>query len=63
MTTKKIKGMFDTEIYTREDGYVAIRQGDDAAVVLFAPDDLLVVIRELQAFYDTREQWQEPTRG
>jgi hypothetical protein len=51
-----------TEIYSIDDGFVAIEQASDAVVVL-APDELLVVIRELQAYYDTRTRWQEPTPG
>ena len=54
-----VGGVLATEIYTIEDGFVVIEQADDAAVML-APDELLVVIRELQAYYDERERWQEP---
>jgi hypothetical protein len=57
-----IGGVLSTEIYSIEDGFVAIEQARDA-VVLLAPDELLVVIRELQSYYDTRVRWQEPTRG
>jgi hypothetical protein len=58
----KIGGVLATEIYSIDDGFVAIEQAQDAVVVL-APDELLTFIRELQAYYDTRIQWQEPTRG
>jgi hypothetical protein len=58
----KIGGVLATEIYSIDDGFVAIEQAQDAVVVL-APDELLTIIRELQAYYDTRIQWQEPTRG
>jgi len=52
-------GVLATEIYTIEDGFVVIEQAEDAAVML-APDELLVVIRELQAYYEERMRWQEP---
>ncbi len=58
----KIGGVFATEIYAVDDGFLAIEQAFDT-VVLLAPDELLVVIRELQARYDSRAQWQEPTTG
>jgi hypothetical protein len=32
-------------------------------VVLLAPDELLMVIKELQAYYERHAQWQEPVRG
>ena len=57
-----IGGVLSTEIYSIDDGFVAIEQAQDA-VVLLAPDELLIVIRELQAYYDTRRRWQEPTPG
>ena len=57
-----IGGLFDTEIYAIDDGFVAIEQAFDT-VVLLAPDELLMVIKELQAYYDRRAQWQEPIRG
>ncbi len=57
-----IGGVFATEIYPVDDGFVAIEQACDT-VVLLAPDELLMVIRELQARYDNRAQWQEPTPG
>jgi hypothetical protein len=54
--------VLETEIYAIDDGFVAIEQAQDT-VVLLAPDELLLIIRELQAYYDTRVEWQEPTRG
>jgi hypothetical protein len=57
----KIKGMVETEIYTTDDGFVAIEQPNDT-VVLLSADQLLSVIRELQAYYDNRAEWQEPPR-
>lgn len=59
---KQIGGVLETEIYTIDDGFVAIEQAQDTVVVL-APDELLTVIRELQAYYDNRARWQEPTPG
>ena len=58
----RIGGVLETEIYTIDDGFVAIEQAE-AAVVLLAPDELLVIIRQLQAYYETRARWQEPTPG
>jgi len=55
-------GVLATEIYSTEDGFVVIEQTDETAVML-APDELLVVIRELQAYYDDRARWQEPQPG
>lgn len=60
--SKNIGGVFSTKVYTVEDGFVAIEQGSDTTVLL-SPDELLTVIRELQAQYEKRAQWQEPTRG
>jgi hypothetical protein len=57
-----IGGVLATEIYTIEDGFIAIEQAQDT-VVLLAADELLVVIRELQAYYDSRVRWQEATPG
>jgi hypothetical protein len=57
----KIRGMVETEIYTTDDGLVAIEQPNDT-VVLLSADQLLLVIRELQSCYDNRAEWQEPTR-
>jgi hypothetical protein len=53
--------MNTTKIYQVEDGFLAIEQADNT--VLLTPDELLTVIKELQAHYDGRAQWQEPTRG
>ena len=58
----KIGGVFATEVYAVDDGFLAIEQAFDT-VVLLAPDELLAVIKELQAHYDNRARWQEPTRG
>jgi hypothetical protein len=57
----KILGLVETEIYTTDDGLVAIEQPNDT-VVLLSVDQLLAVIRELQACYDNRSEWQEPAR-
>jgi hypothetical protein len=57
-----IGGMFDTEIYEIDDGYLVIEQAPGTAV-LFAPDELKLVIEDLQARYDSRARWQEPIRG
>jgi hypothetical protein len=57
----KITGMVETEIYTTDDGFVAIEQPNDT-VVLLSADQLLAIIRELQSCYDNRAEWQERTR-
>lgn len=57
-----IGGVFDTEIYEIDDGFLAIQQAF-GTIVLLAPDELLLVIRELQTHYDNRVRWQEPIRG
>jgi hypothetical protein len=63
MTTKISGGVVETEIYTTEGGYVAIRQeaADAAAeqVCILSADQLPQLIRELQALYDDRKRWQE----
>ena len=50
-----IDAVFGTEIYPIEDGFLAIEQAFDV-VVLLAPDELLMVIKALQAHYDRRVQ-------
>lgn len=60
--TTVLEGMFATEIYPTDDGLLAIEQAR-GIVVLLSPDQLLPVIDKLRAYYDTRRQWDEPTRG
>ena len=57
-----IGGVLETDIYSIDDGFVAIEQAQ-GAVVLLAADELLMIIRVLQAYYDARMRWQEPTPG
>ena len=59
--TCKISGRFETQIYPTDDGLVALEQAKDV-VVLLSVDQLPAVIRELQACYDNRAEWQEPPR-
>jgi len=61
---KKISGgTVDTEIYTTEGGYVAIKQpapsADVEQVCLLSADQLPELIRELQTLYDDRRKWEE----
>jgi hypothetical protein len=61
---KKISGgTVDTEIYTTEGGYVAIKQPapnpDSEQVCLLSADQLPELIRELQTLYDDRRTWEE----
>jgi hypothetical protein len=64
---KKITGPVDTEIYTTEGGYVAIKQPAPSAeseqVCLLSADQLPELIRELQALYDNRQTWDEAAAG
>ena len=60
--TTVLEGTFETEIYPTDDGLLAIEQAHDTVVVLSA-DQLLAVIEELRAYYDTRAQWREATPG
>ena len=56
-------GTVDTEIYTTEGGYVAIKQptpnADSEQVCLLSADQLPELIRELQTLYDDRRTWEE----
>jgi hypothetical protein len=58
----KIRATYETEIYTTEGGYVAVKQDDplggEDSVVLLSADQLAVVIGELQALLETREDWE-----
>ena len=61
---KKIRGgTVETEIYTTEGGYVAIRQpaptSADEQICLLSADQLPQMIRELQTLYDDRKSWAE----
>ena len=60
--TLRIKRSYETEVYTEErEGYVAIKQighdGDEDLILLTA-DQLPFVIKELQALYSRREEWE-----
>ena len=60
---KKISGgTVETEIYTTEGGYVAIKQPappESEQVCLLTADQLPELIRELQSLYDDRRMWEE----
>lgn len=60
--TLRIKRSYETEICAEErEGYVTIRQSGedgDEDLILLTADQLPSVIRELQALYDHREQWE-----
>ena len=55
-----LEGLFDIEIYPTDHGLLAIEQANDAVIFLSA-DQLLAVIQELRAYYDTRARWREAT--
>ena len=61
---RTISGNLQTEVYTTEGGYVAIKQPasvdrHDDQVCLLSADQLPELIRELQALYDGRKAWEE----
>jgi hypothetical protein len=60
--TLKIRATYETEVYTTQAGYVAIKQEDpvdrEDSVVLLSADQLAVVISELQGLLDAREEWE-----
>lgn len=60
--TLRIKRSYETEVFAEErEGYVAIKQfgdGDDEDLILLTADQLPVVIKELQALYNRREEWE-----
>jgi hypothetical protein len=56
------EGMFETEIYPTDDGLLAIEQANHI-VILLSVDQVLAVISELRAYYDTRAQWQQANPG
>ena len=63
--TLRIKRSYETEIYEEaREGYVAIKQihddGDEDLILLTA-DQLPYVIKELQALYGRREEWEHDT--
>jgi hypothetical protein len=58
----KIGGVLETEIYSTNDGFIAIEQARNT-VVRLAADELLMVITELQTYYDNRTRWQDPMPG
>jgi hypothetical protein len=60
-----IKGLIDAEIFTTDDGFVAIQQGGDTStptVVLLSADQLPSVVDALQDCYERRAEWQEPIK-
>ena len=63
MRKKITGGTVETEIYTTEGGYVAIKQPAPTAeheqVCLLSADQLPELIRELQTLYDDRRTWEE----
>jgi hypothetical protein len=59
---ERIDGTIETEIYTTEGGYVAlkqVREGSDDAICLLTADQLPEIIERLQAFYGERKRWEE----
>ena len=60
--TLRIKRSYETEVYAEErEGYVAIKQvgdGGDQDLILLTADQLPIVIKELQALYSRREEWE-----
>ena len=62
---RTIKGVIQTDIYTTEGGYVALKQpsqlGGDDSVCLLSVDQLPDVISELQELYASRQRWEDAT--
>ena len=60
--TLRIKRSYETEVYSESrEGYVAIKQvhdGNDEDLILLTADQLPYVIKELQALYSRREEWE-----
>ena len=59
---ERIDGTIETQIYTTEGGYVALKQareGDDDAICLLTADQLPEIIERLQALYRERKRWEE----
>jgi hypothetical protein len=60
--TLRIKRSYETEIYaTEREGYVAIKQAGGAGdedLILLTADQLPFVIKELQALYGRRDEWE-----
>jgi hypothetical protein len=58
---RTIRGLIQTDIYTTEGGYVALKQpsqlGGDGAICLLSVDQLPEVIGELEALYENRQRW------
>jgi hypothetical protein len=59
MMRTPLEGTFATEIYTTDDGLLAIEQANN--IVVLSADEIVVVIEKLRAYYDSRAQWQEAT--
>ena len=60
--TLRIKRSYETEVYAESrEGYVAIKQIHDGGgedLILLTADQLPFVIKELQALYARREEWE-----
>ena len=60
---RTIKGLIQTDIYTTEGGYVALKQpsqlGGEDPICLLSVDQLPEVIGELQTLYANRQQWED----
>jgi hypothetical protein len=63
---RTIGGLIETDIYTTEDGLVALKQpgqaGRDDGLCLLSVDQLPEIIGELQALYADRQRWAEAPR-
>jgi hypothetical protein len=57
-----VEGLFATEIYVTDDGFLAIEQANNVVVLLTA-DQIVPVMTKLRAYYDARAMWQEPKPG
>jgi hypothetical protein len=62
---RTIDGQIRIDIYTTEEGYVALKQASELegadSLCLLSVDQLPGVIRELQALYADRRSWADAT--
>jgi hypothetical protein len=60
---KQIDGAIETQVFVTEGGFVAIRQparlDRTDQICLLSADQILPIVRELQALYDNRREWDE----
>ena len=62
---KHIDGNLETEVFVTEGGFVAIRQpariDRSDQICLLSADQIPPIVRELEALYAKRQEWEETT--